>query len=93
MRPGTRIEWHGNMPEYREKHHIVIVDPRGLRVVIPWLFRYAECGSYVQHYGNRVLAIEYRQVDFAATCARWGSRLAVVLRDRNLTSTGLRRFC
>lgn len=55
--------------------------------------RYAECGSYVRHYGNRVLVIEYRQVDFAKTCTRWGSRLAVVLRDRNLSRTGLRRFC
>ncbi|MCX6397489.1 MAG: endo alpha-1,4 polygalactosaminidase [Propionibacteriales bacterium] len=55
--------------------------------------RYAECARYVRHYGRRVLAIEYRQVDFARTCSRWGSRLAVVLRDRDLTSTGLRRFC
>lgn len=55
--------------------------------------RYAECGSYVQHYGNRVLVIEYRRIDFAATCNRWGSRLAVVLRDRNLSSTGLRSWC
>lgn len=55
--------------------------------------RYAECGSYVRSYGNRVLVIEYRSVDFAKTCAAWGSRLAVVLRDRDLTATGRRRFC
>lgn len=55
--------------------------------------RYAECGSYVRSYGNRVLVIEYRQVDFAATCQRWGSRLAVVLRDRNLSRTGPRSWC
>ena len=55
--------------------------------------RYDECGRYVRHYGNRVLVIEYRRADFAKTCAAWGSRLAVVLRDRDLTSTGLRRFC
>ncbi len=55
--------------------------------------RYDECGSYVAHYGDRVLVIEYRQVDFAKTCAAWGARLAVVLRDRDLTATGVRRWC
>ena len=55
--------------------------------------RYTECGSYVKNYGNRVLVIEYRSRDFAKTCKAYGSRLAVVLRDRDLTSTGLRRFC
>ncbi|MET3960712.1 hypothetical protein ABIE44_000646 [Marmoricola sp. OAE513] len=55
--------------------------------------RYEECGSYVRHYGNRVLVIEYRRVDFDATCKAWGARLPVVLRDRDLTATGLREFC
>jgi hypothetical protein len=55
--------------------------------------RYDECGNYVAHYGNRVLVIEYRKVDFDATCAAWGSRLAVVLRDRNLSATGIRSWC
>lgn len=55
--------------------------------------RWRECGDYVAHYGSRVLVIEYRQVDFAWTCAHYGARLAVVLRDRDLAATGVRRFC
>lgn len=55
--------------------------------------RYDECGNYVRNYGDRVLVIEYRSADFAKTCNAYGNRLAVVLRDRDLTSTGLRRFC
>jgi hypothetical protein len=55
--------------------------------------RWRECGAYVGHYGSRVLVIEYRQVDFAWTCAHYGDRLAVVLRDRDLNPTGRRHFC
>ncbi|KQW48311.1 hypothetical protein ASC77_05990 [Nocardioides sp. Root1257] len=55
--------------------------------------RYRECGSYVRAYGDRVLAIEYRARDFRRTCAQYGDRLAVVLRDRDLSPTGVRRFC
>jgi hypothetical protein len=55
--------------------------------------RYRECGSYVRHFGRRVLAVEYRRADFRWTCAHHGDRLAVVLRDRDLSPTGVRRFC
>lgn len=55
--------------------------------------RYRECGAYVAHYGSQVVAIEYRRVDFAWTCAHYGDRLAVVLRDRDLSRTGVRRWC
>ncbi|MFL6060747.1 MAG: endo alpha-1,4 polygalactosaminidase [Marmoricola sp.] len=55
--------------------------------------RYRECGEYVAHYGSRVVAIEYRRADFAWTCAHYGDRLPVVLRDRDLSSTGVRRWC
>jgi hypothetical protein len=55
--------------------------------------RWHECGAYVRHYGRRVLVVEYRRADFDATCARWGSALAVVLRDRALSPTGIRRWC
>jgi hypothetical protein len=55
--------------------------------------RYRECGGYVANYGRRVLSIEYRVQDFDYTCAGWGDSLAVVLRDRNLTPTGVRRWC
>ena len=55
--------------------------------------RYRECGSYVSHYGRRVLSIEYRRVDFKWTCAHYGSRLPVVLRDVDLTPHGVREWC
>lgn len=55
--------------------------------------RYHECASYVRHYGDRVLAIEYRRADFRWTCEHVGERLAVVLRDRDLTSMGVRKWC
>jgi hypothetical protein len=55
--------------------------------------RYRECGAYVRHYGDQVLAIEYRARDFRRTCAHVGDRLPVVLRDRALSRTGVRRWC
>ena len=55
--------------------------------------RYDECGRYVDAYGDQVLVIEYRARDFAATCREHGDRLAVVLRDRDLTPDGVRRWC
>ena len=42
---------------------------------------------------RRVLAIEYRRADFRWTCARYGTRTAVVLRDRSLSPTGVRAWC
>ncbi|CAI9404964.1 endo alpha-1,4 polygalactosaminidase [Nocardioides sp. T2.26MG-1] len=55
--------------------------------------RYRECASYVEDYGDRVLAIEYRRADFRWTCAHVGDRLPVVLRDRDLTPRGVREWC
>jgi hypothetical protein len=55
--------------------------------------RYDECGRYVEHYGDQVLAIEYRARDFAVTCAGWGVRLPVVLRDRDVSPAGVHRWC
>ena len=55
--------------------------------------RYRECGDYVRHYGRRVLSIEYRRADFRWTCAHYGSRLPVVLRDRALRPRGVRAWC
>ncbi|MCX5746352.1 MAG: endo alpha-1,4 polygalactosaminidase [Proteobacteria bacterium] len=45
--------------------------------------RYAECDVYRAGYGDHVLVIEYRQVDFAAGCAAYPT-LSIVLRDLNL---------
>lgn len=55
--------------------------------------RYRECAAYVHDYGRRVLSIEYRRVDFRWTCDHFGSRLAVVLRDRDLSPHGIREWC
>ena len=55
--------------------------------------RWRECQSYVDHYGRHVLVIEYRAVDFDWTCAHYGPRLSVVLRDRALTPGGVHRWC
>jgi len=52
-----------------------------------------ECGSYVDHFGDEVLVVEYHRKVFNRTCARWGDRLAVVLRDRNLTPNGVHAYC
>jgi hypothetical protein len=55
--------------------------------------RYRECASYTEDYGDRVLAIEYRRQDFGWTCSHVGDRLAVVLRDRALSQSGVRAWC
>lgn len=55
--------------------------------------RFRECRSYVEHYGRRVLAIEYRRKDFRRSCPRWGERISVLLRDRDLSPDGRRRWC
>lgn len=55
--------------------------------------RYNECAAYVAHYGRRVLAIEYWKRDFVKTCDRFGGRLAVVLRNRDLSPQGVHSWC
>lgn len=45
--------------------------------------RYVECDAYVAGYGDHVLVIEYREVDFDAGCAAFPG-LSIVLRDRDL---------
>jgi hypothetical protein len=55
--------------------------------------RYRECGRYVASYGRRVLVIEYRRRDFRRACRRHADALAIVLRDRDLTTKGVHRWC
>ncbi len=55
--------------------------------------QYRECGSYVDHYGDHVLAVEYRAKAFRRTCRHWSDRIAVVRRDVDLTRHGVRRWC
>jgi hypothetical protein len=47
-----------------------------------------ECQGYVDVYGDHVIAIEYVPEDFADTCARFGDRLSVVLRDVDVSQPG-----
>ncbi|MFF3948362.1 endo alpha-1,4 polygalactosaminidase [Streptomyces sp. NPDC001902] len=49
---------------------------------------YDECGRYASAYDDRVLVVAYDAADFTATCRRWGARLAVVLRDRDVAPAG-----
>ncbi|MFF7209153.1 endo alpha-1,4 polygalactosaminidase [Streptomyces sp. NPDC008238] len=49
---------------------------------------YGECGRYAAAYDDRVLVVAYDAAEFAATCRRWGDRLAVVLRDRDVAPAG-----
>ncbi len=55
--------------------------------------QYRECGSYVDHYGDRVLAVEYHPKAFRWTCRHFSHRIAVVRRDVDLTRHGVRRWC
>ncbi|MGK2875930.1 MAG: endo alpha-1,4 polygalactosaminidase [Nocardioides sp.] len=52
-----------------------------------------ECRAYADDFGDQVLAVEYRKKDYRTTCAEFGDRWPVVLRDRNLTPTGIHRYC
>ena len=55
--------------------------------------RYDECRRYVDDFGDQVLMIEYRFEDFSETCTAYGATHAVVLRDRDLTPTGVHGWC
>ncbi|WP_148612686.1 endo alpha-1,4 polygalactosaminidase [Nocardioides rubriscoriae] len=55
--------------------------------------RYAECHRYVRHYGDQVVMVEYRRVDFERACAAYGATHAVVLRDRDLDPSFSPSFC
>jgi hypothetical protein len=55
--------------------------------------QYSECGSYIDHYGRHVLAVEYHGKAFRKACRRWSDTIAVVRRDVDLTRHGVRRWC
>ncbi len=55
--------------------------------------RWRECRAYVDDYDDQVLVVEYRRRDFRFTCRHWGDRLAVVLRDVDLTPDGVHDYC
>ncbi|KAA1427516.1 endo alpha-1,4 polygalactosaminidase [Nocardioides antri] len=55
--------------------------------------RWRECHRYAASYDDQVLAVEYRRRDFDRTCAGYGDRWSVVLRDLALTPDGVHRYC
>jgi hypothetical protein len=49
---------------------------------------YSECGSYTNVYGDQVYEIEYTdngRAAFRSACAARGSRISIILRDRDVT--------
>ena len=54
--------------------------------------RYNECDRYQRVYGDRVIVIEYRRQDFDSACETVGDELSVVLRDRQVSLPGSRRY-
>lgn len=53
--------------------------------------RYAECDSYAEVYGDRVIDIEYTDNlgrDLTQLCGRPGTPKSIILRDRNLVPAG-----
>lgn len=55
--------------------------------------RYDECAAYADDFGGQVLMVEYRSADFERTCTAYAATHAVVLRDRDLSPGGVRRWC
>ncbi|MEU0132880.1 endo alpha-1,4 polygalactosaminidase [Streptomyces sp. NPDC006296] len=47
-----------------------------------------ECGDYTEGFGDDVIVIEYQEQAFRETCAEFGSRLSVVLRDVDVSAPG-----
>jgi len=54
--------------------------------------RYSECGRYRRVHGDRVIAIEYRRRDLRKACRTVGDEISVVLRDRQVSKPGSRRY-
>ncbi len=53
--------------------------------------QFEECDAWTDAYGDRVYAVEYtdaQDVPFTEACERWGDRLGLVLRDRDLLAAG-----
>ena len=71
----------------------VVTISRGSLPIAEQCSQYHECGSYVDHYGSHVLAVEYHDTAFRRACRNWADQIAVVRRDVNLTRHGTRRWC
>ena len=50
--------------------------------------QYDECGAYAEAFDDRVVDIEYTDSGMRKALARWGDRLSIVRRDRNVSTPG-----
>ncbi|GGZ98485.1 hypothetical protein GCM10010371_67650 [Streptomyces subrutilus] len=50
--------------------------------------RYDECGDFAKAYANRVFVIEYESGGYDRACSAWGSKLAIVQRDLDVSAAG-----
>lgn len=75
-----------------QKNTVEMVDQRGAIgfdfAVSEECAVYDECVAFADAYANRVLVVEYARADFDKACRVVGSRVSVVLRDRNVTAPG-----
>ena len=55
--------------------------------------RWSECASYAGPYDDRVYDVEYRRKDFDKACRAWGDEIDIVLRDLDVTPTGVDERC
>lgn len=55
--------------------------------------RYDECARYVDHFGDQVVMIEYRDRDARRACRDFGASHAIVRRDRALKPSYEPRYC
>jgi hypothetical protein len=55
--------------------------------------RWHECAAYADHFGQRVLSVEYARKPFRRACRSWDDTFAVVRRDVALSKKGVRRWC
>jgi Glycoside-hydrolase family GH114 len=74
------------------------LSPRGPRLGFDFAVaeecgRWRECRSYAAAYDDHVLVVEYRRTDFVRACRGWRDRLSIVLRDRDVTPSGVNRRC
>lgn len=49
---------------------------------------YKECPEYKKAYDGKVFDIEYTTKDFDAACRKWGEKLSITLRDRDVSAKG-----
>jgi hypothetical protein len=54
--------------------------------------QYDECGVYAKAFADRVVDIEYTDSGLRKALARWGDRISIVRRDRDVTTPGSAQY-